>query len=105
MKGLILFCVPGKDTYIEMDEKSVAKKYSGMAIDDYDRLVAFDDEYMDFVETPDYEAIAGEKDNRKLNLAVFADQPIIHVGNVWYKFTSTSYLFNPETCEGIEGNG
>lgn len=96
MEELIIFCNPGQ-IYSGNLEHEVAKDYTKMAIKDYDQLISFDEKYLPFVETPDYEAIVGQKNKRNLLLSLFANQPMTKVGRISNKFKSSSYLFNPES--------
>lgn len=93
---LIIFCNP-MQAYSRKLEQDVARDYTQMAIDDYDKLIHFDEKYMSFVETPDYQSITGQKNGRNLLLSLFANQPIIRVGDIDNRFQSSSYLFNPES--------
>ena len=98
MSELIIFCNP-KQVYSGRLEQDIARDYTKMAITDYDKLISFDQKYMPFVETPDYESIVGQKNGRNLLLTLFANQPMIRVGNINNKFQSSSYLFNPESSD------
>ena len=95
MGELIVFCNPG-NAYKGKKEHEVAIDYTSMAIDDYDNIISFDKTYSKFVNTPDYKAKIGEKRNKDLILTVFAQQPVIRVGNINSSFVSSSYLFNPK---------
>ncbi len=96
MSELIVFCNP-QQVYRGKLEQDVARDYTKMAIEDYDKLISFDEKYMPFVETPDYDSNVGSKNGRSLLLTLFAQQPMIRVGNVHRNFQSSSYLFNPES--------
>ena len=96
MSELIIFCNP-RQVYQGKLEQDVARDYTKMAIEDYDRLIFFDKKYMPFVETPDYETIVGQKNGKNLLLTLFANQPMIRVGTIDNRFQSSSYLFNPES--------
>ena len=96
MPKLIIICNP-EDAYREKLEQDVAREYTKMAINDYDRLVSFDQKYLPFVETPDYEANVGKKQGRNLTLTLFTQQPMIRIGDIQGSFISSSYLFNPES--------
>jgi len=98
MSELIIFCNP-KQVYLGKLEQDVARDYTKMAIEDYDKLISFDKKYIPFVETPDYESIVGQKNGRNLLLTLFANQPMIRVGDINNKFQSSSYLFNPESSD------
>ena len=100
MSELIVFCNP-QQVYEGKLEQDIAREYTKMAIDDYDKLISFDEKYMPFVETPDYEFAIGKKGNRNLLLTLFAQQPMTRVGDVYENFKSSSYLFNPESKEGL----
>lgn len=101
MGEFVLFCNPG-DVYRGKPEPEAALEYRKMAIEDYDRLISFEEPYMEFVEKADFTAKAGRKEGRDLNLTLFAMQPIIKVGAVINNFTSSSYLFNPQPVfEGL----
>ncbi|MBT7296445.1 hypothetical protein HN836_02200, partial [Candidatus Woesearchaeota archaeon] len=93
---LIIFCNP-KQVYSGKLEQEVARDYTKMAIEDYDKLISFDKKYMTFVETPDYETVVGQKNGRNLLLILFANQPMIRIGSINNRFKSSSYLFNPES--------
>ena len=95
MTELIVFCNPG-NAYEGKKEHEVAIDYTSMAIDDYDKLVSFDKTYSKFANTPDFETKIGKKRNKNLILTLFAQQPVIRVGNISSSFVSSSYLFNPE---------
>ena len=96
MSELIIFCNP-KQVYSGKLEQEVARDYTKMAIEDYDKLISFDKKYMTFVETPDYETVVGQKNGRNLLLILFANQPMIRIGSINNRFKSSSYLFNPES--------
>jgi len=96
MLELIIFSMP-KQVYVGKSEIDIAKEYTKMAIEDYDELISFDQKYMSFVETPDFESIIGRKNGRNLLLTLFANQPFIRVGDIYNKFQSSSYLFNPKS--------
>jgi hypothetical protein len=96
---LIVFCNPQR-VYAGEPEQDIARDYTKMAIEDYDKLVSFDKEYLHYVETPDYGSVVGKKNGRNLRLTLFAQQPMIKVGNIGESFTSSSYLFNPESTNG-----
>ena len=98
MSELIIFCNP-KQVYSGKLEQDIARDYTKMAIEDYDKLISFDQKYMSFVETPDYEPIVSQKNGRNLLLTLFANQPMIRVGNINNRFQSSSYLFNPESSD------
>ncbi|MCK4634580.1 MAG: hypothetical protein KAT37_01780 [Candidatus Aenigmarchaeota archaeon] len=90
----MVFCNP-EDTYKGKSEEEVARIYTKMAIEDYDKLISFEESYMPHVETPDYVRKVSEKENRDLMLTLFAKQPVTRVGQIKSNFTSSSYLFNP----------
>jgi len=94
MTELFVICNPG-EVYKGMPEQEVARKYTSMAIDDYDKLIEFEESYMPHVETPDFEAKIGAKGNKDLMVTAFIRQPIVRVGPINEWFTSSSYLFNP----------
>jgi len=98
MSELIVFCTP-LQVYAELLEQEVAGKYTKMAIEDYDSLISFDETYMPFVETPDYEFVVGQKNGRNLLLTLFAQQPMIRVEDIENNFLYSSYLFNPESSD------
>jgi len=96
MSELIIFCNP-KQVYQGKLERDVARDYTKMAMEDYDKLISFDKKYLPFVEIPDYETVVGQKNGRNLLLTLFANQPMIRVGSIDNRFKSSSYLFNPES--------
>ena len=98
MSELIIFCIP-QQVYAGKPEQDIAKEYTKMAIEDYDRLISFDENYMPFVEAPDYGSVVGQKNERNLLLTLFAQQPMIRVGDINNNFLSSSYLFNPESSD------
>ncbi len=100
MSELIVFCNP-RQVYAGKLELDIAREYTKMAIDDYDKLISFDEKYLPFVETPDYEFCIGKKGSRNLLLNLFAQQPMTRVGDVYENFKSSSYLFNPESKEEL----
>ena len=103
MTEIYLFCCPGNAYGEIVDEKEIAKIYTDMAIKDYDKLITFNKNYMPFVETSDYqEVLSTKKSERKLELNVFYEQPVIRVGNIDAKLNSTSYLFNPVHSLGCD---
>ena len=90
----LIFCMPG-GIYRGKSELQVAEGYTKMAIIDYDKLISFGEEYMPFVEVPDYEEVVSKKNGRNLLLTLFSQQKMIRVGGVKEDFISSSYLFNP----------
>lgn len=98
MSELIIFCNP-KQVYSGKLEKDIDRDYTKMAIEDYDKLISFNEEYMPFVEIPDYESVVGQKNGRNLLFALFFNQPVIKVGHINSKFQSSSYLFNPKSID------
>ncbi|HIH37376.1 hypothetical protein J4460_04810 [Candidatus Woesearchaeota archaeon] len=94
MKEALLFCWPG-ETYRGLPEVEVARRYSHMAIYEFDQLVCFHECYERWKKTPDYTADIGIKQGRAIGLALFARQPVVRIGEDSSTLTSSSYLFNP----------
>ncbi|MBW2991364.1 hypothetical protein KY348_06720 [Candidatus Woesearchaeota archaeon] len=95
MEELTLICNPG-NTYKPVNQpKGVSELYEKLAFEDYDNLVTFHPDYMPFINNHDFKKKIGEKQGWDLNLTVFAQQPVIQVGNIKQHFISTCYLFNP----------
>lgn len=99
MNDLILICNPF-NAYSGKLEDDVAREYFNLAIVQFDRLVGFDKAYDAFKEIPDHVEIVGEKKGRKLSLTLFAEQPIVRVGNIHARLASSSYLFNTLSEKG-----
>jgi hypothetical protein len=95
----LLLCSPA-DAYKNMSELEAARAYTKFAIEDYDKLVTFAPSY-----DPskfDLRQLIGNKEKRDIYETIFAEQPVVRIGNVRGSMRSTSYLFNPE-CS-LEGD-
>jgi len=99
-ESALIFCVPG-ETYKGKLEDQVAQEYKVMAMEEYDRFVSFNEDYIPFSQTPDFEIVVGKKYGKDLVLTIFADQIINRVGDIKAGFLSTSYLFTPRTEGGL----
>ena len=103
---IALFCNPG-NAYGGMSELDAAWAYTEMAIRGFDTLLSFSPAYEPFKEKPDLvmkvmeNGKVMEKGGRKVNLTLFANQPLVRIVRVKHPLVSSSYLFNPET--GLEG--
>jgi len=96
MKEITLFCVPG-DNYKGKLELDVAKEYTKMASDEYDKIIRFEEEYAEkFAMNPDYSKLLFPKEGKNINLSVFAHQPVKYINNERVELRSSSNLFNPE---------
>lgn len=96
MKNLTLFSHPWK-TYKWLDEAEVAKRYTDMALHQFDKFVQSHENYAPFIDKPDAIIKALKKQNRQILLTLFANQPLIKVWDTIGEFISSSYLFNPST--------
>lgn len=95
MNSLILFCKPD-DAYKGLSESQTAKKYTHMALNEFDKLITVTEKYEPWILTPDFEKIIGKKESKNIWLTLFAQQEITQVGKLKQDFISSSYLFNPE---------
>jgi len=96
MKSLIVFCNPHLSYRGGLIEE-VAREYTRMAIEEYDALVSFAPEYLQYAASPDANVSLSKKEGRNIELSVFAMQPLVRVGYINSHFESSSYLFNPES--------
>jgi hypothetical protein len=101
---IALFCHPG-EAYRGLPVEEVAKRYTAMASDGFDKMLAWEPEYAGkFLMTPDYVRSMGRKGDRKVTLSIFAQQPVIGVKGDAVRITSSSNLLNPE-CEFKKSDG
>jgi len=100
MIDLILFCKPSNDLsnlYKTMNETEVAKNYTQMAINEFDKFVNFAPDYNPII--PDLSGLIGKKAGKDLYFTLFVKQPIVKIGSKKFNLTSSSYLFNPGFSE------
>lgn len=96
MKELILFCKPG-EIYQNKLEKNISKEYQKIFVKEFDHLITFDEDYSEFLKTPDYQFVIGHKEKRDLGVKVFFNQPVKKIGRLKRDFLSSSYIFNPRS--------
>jgi hypothetical protein len=99
MANSILICSPEK-IYSGMSELEAARKYTQMAIEEFDSIVSFDNAYKKFQEIPDHESVVGIKEGRNLTRTLFINQPVVQVGTVPVELVSSSHLINPSHSLG-----
>jgi hypothetical protein len=90
--GVLIICNPA-EAYSGLSEKEVADKYHELAFTDYDALVKFAPGYNP--EKADVRRVAMWKKGKALQQTVFAEQPIVRIGDSAIACISSSYLFNP----------
>jgi hypothetical protein len=90
--GVLIICNPAQ-AYMGLSEKEVADKYHELAFTDYDALVKFASSYDP--EKADVRRVAMWKKGKALQQTVFAEQPIVRIGDSAIACISSSYLFNP----------
>jgi hypothetical protein len=90
--GVLIICNPAQ-AYVGLSEKEVADKYHELAFTDYDALVKFASSYDP--EKADVRRVAMWKKGKALQQTIFAEQPIVRIGDSAIACISSSYLFNP----------